>query len=183
MARTGKYTSLASRAAVPQDITKPDSGGTHGSDGGAVAGLGAPQIVSQIDVLNSVGANLTARSDTFTVRAYGEALDNAGNTIGKAWVEVIVQRTPFYVVPSSRGPGLEEANRRKLLYRPKTSAEGVAYDNDPVVEMYESVNSAGSLGGLPSDATTDEKNAWKVNRLLGRRFKTTNIRWLNANEI
>jgi hypothetical protein len=183
MTRNGKYSTAASRASVPQDIAKPDSGGTHASDGGAVAGLGAPQIVSQIDVLNSVGANLTARSDTFTVRAYGEALDNAGNTIGKAWIEVVVQRSPYYVMPSSRGPGLEEANRRKLLYRPKTSAEGIAYDNDPVVEMYESVNSAGTLGGLPSDATADEKSAWKINRLLGRRFKTTNIRWLNANEI
>ena len=149
----------------------------------AVAGLGAPQLVSQMDVLNSVGANLTARSDTFTVRAYGEALDNAGNSIGRAWVEVVVQRSPYYIASATRGPAYEEANRRKLLYRPTTPGEAITYDNDPIVEPYESVNSSGALGGLPSNATQIEKEGWVINRLLGRRFKTTNVRWLNANEI
>jgi hypothetical protein len=150
----------------------------------AVAGLGAPQLVSQMDVLNSVGANLTARSDTFTIRAFGEALDNAGNSIGRAWVEVVVQRSPNYIASATRGPAYEEANRRKLLYRPTTTAEAaITYDNDPIVEPYESVNSDDALGGLPGNATQIEKEGWVINRLLGRRFKTTNVRWLNANEI
>ena len=63
------------------------------SPASVTAGLGAPGIVTQMDVLNSVGPNLTARSDTFVVRAYGEAQDDAGNVIGKAWVEVVVQRS------------------------------------------------------------------------------------------
>ena len=149
---------------------------------GVTAGLGAPKVVTQMDILNSVGPNLTARSDTFTVRAYGEALDNAGNTIGRAWIEVVVQRTPYYVLPSSRGPGYEESTRRKLAYRPKKASdpEFAAYDNDPIVDMYESL---GSPANLPSNATQAEKDAWPVNRILGRRFKATSIRWLNSNEI
>jgi len=146
-----------------------------------VAGLGAPQVVTQMDVLNTVGPNLTARSDTFTVRAYGEALDNAGNTIGRAWIEVVVQRTAQLMLPSARGPAYEEANRRRSAYRVNGQFTK-DYDFIPMVDPYESVNSGGTLK-LPGNATTYEKENWHINRLLGRRFKATSIRWLNANEI
>ena len=146
------------------------------------AGLGAPQIVTQMDVLNSVGPNLTPRSDTFTVRAYGEALDNAGNTIGRAWVEVVVQRTPYFMAPSAKGPAYDETTRRKLAYRVNGTGT-LEYDTIPVVDPYESVNANGSLGGLPTGYSQTDKESWMINRHLGRRFKTTSIRWLNANEI
>ena len=142
-----------------------------------VAGLGAPQIVTQMDVLNTVGPNLTARSDTFTVRAYGEALDNAGNTIGRAWVEVVVQRTTQFMLPSARGASYEELNRRKPAYR-VNGALTLEYNNVPVVDLYES-----NFNRLPNNATDSDKDNWHINRLLGRRFKATSIRWLNANEI
>lgn len=148
----------------------------------ATAGLGAPQIVTQMDVLNSVGPNLTPRSDTFTVRAYGEALDSMGNTIGRAWVEVVVQRTPYFMSPSTKGPAYDEATRRKLSYRVNNTGT-LEYDTIPVVDPYESVNFNGSLGGLPTGYTQTDKDSWIINRHLGRRFKTTSIRWLNANEI
>ena len=132
-----------------------------------------------MDVLNTVGPNLTARSDTFTVRAYGEALDNAGNTIGRAWIEVVVQRTAQLMLPSSRGPGYDEATRRKSAYRVNSAKE---YDSLPMVDPYESLNAGGILK-LPANATPAEKDNWHINRILGRRFKATSIRWLNANEI
>ena len=144
-----------------------------------VAGLGAPQLVTQMDVLNTVGPNLTARSDTFTVRAYGEALDNAGNTIGRAWIEVVVQRTTQLMLPSARGAAYDELTRRKSAYRVNNANQ---YDVIPMVDPYESVYNGGTLK-LPSNATTYEKENWNINRLLGRRFKATSIRWLNANEI
>ncbi|MEI6794694.1 MAG: hypothetical protein WCL05_05595 [Verrucomicrobiota bacterium] len=164
MSRKGKYTTS------PYSVSD------------ATAGLGAPQIVTQMDVLNSVGPNLTPRSDTFTVRAYGEALDNAGNTIGRAWVEVVVQRTPFFMAPSTKGPAYDEATRRKLAYRVNNNGT-FEYDAVPVLDPYESVNANGSLGGLPSGYSATDKDSWILNRHLGRRFKTTSIRWLNANEI
>ena len=146
------------------------------------AGLGAPKVVTQLDLLNTVGPNLTARSDTFTVRAYGEALDNVGNTIGRAWVEVIVQRTTQFMLPSARGPAYEEMNRRKSAYR----VNGLftkEYDFIPMVDPYESNYVSGSTYRLPASATQYEKESWNINRLLGRRFKASSIRWLNPNEI
>jgi hypothetical protein len=146
------------------------------------AGLGAPKVVTQLDLLNTVGPNLTARSDTFTVRAYGEALDNVGNTIGRAWVEVIVQRTTQFMLPSARGPAYEEMNRRKSAYR----VNGLFtkdYDFIPMVDPYESNYVSGSTYRLPAGATQYEKESWNINRLLGRRFKASSIRWLNPNEI
>ena len=44
------------------------------------------------------------------------------------------------------------------------------------------MNSGGTLK-LPGNATPYEKENWNINRLLGRRFKASSIRWLNANEI
>jgi hypothetical protein len=152
------------------------------TDQKVTAGLGAPKVITQLDVLNTVGPNLAARSDTFTVRAYGEALDNAGNTIGRAWVEVIVQRTAQFMLPSARGPAYEEMNRRKSAYRVNGQFTK-DYDFIPMVDPYESNYVSGSTYRLPAGATQYEKESWNINRLLGRRFKASSIRWLNANEI
>lgn len=154
---------------------------TYSDDNNIIAGLGAPGIVSQIDVLNAIGPNLTARSDTFVVRAYGEALDNAGNPIGKAWVEVVVQRTTQYMVPSAKFPGYEEPTRRKLSYRNNTAA-GREYDTGPILDFYERNTAPNPPGATPAEKAALVEDQ-KVNRLFGRRFKATSLRWLGANEI
>jgi len=147
------------------------------------AGLGAPGIITQMDVLNSIGPNLTARSDTFVVRAYGEALDDAGNVIGKAWVEVVVQRTAEYVAMTvgQKYPDYVEPNRRKLAYRVNSSG-GKEYDKQVLPEMYER-----SPAPTPPLSTALEKTALlqeqRLNRILGRRFRPASLRWLTANEI
>jgi hypothetical protein len=154
-----------------------------GSNTSVIAGLGAPGIVTQMDVLNSIGPNLTARSDTFVVRAYGEALDDAGNVIGKAWVEVVVQRTTEYVanVVGQRYPDYVEPNRRRLAYRVNTPS-GKEYDRQVLPEMYER-----SPDPLPPSSNAQERTALlqeqRLNRILGRRFRPTALRWLAANEI
>jgi hypothetical protein len=152
------------------------------ADQSVTAGLGAPQVVTQMDVLNTVGPNLTPRSDTFTIRAYGEALDNAGNTIGRAWVEVVVQRGTQMMIPAARGPAYEEINRRRLSYRVNSSLTN-DYDFIPMLDPYESNFAGSGTYRLPANATATERDNWNINRLLGRRFKATSIRWLNANEI
>lgn len=59
---------------------------------------GIPGILSQRDLLQALGPVLTARSDTFIIRTYGEALNPAtGVTSGQAWLEAVVQRLPDYV--------------------------------------------------------------------------------------
>ena len=86
---------------------------SNGANGAAVAvaprsakAAFAPQYLTQADILSAVGGGLTARSDTFTIRTYGEVLDAVNSTTaapiitGRAWCEAVVQRLPDYVEPS-----------------------------------------------------------------------------------
>lgn len=58
---------------------------------------GAPGYLSQADLLAVLGNAATPRSDTFTIRGYGEARDGADNTIATAVCEAVVQRLPDYL--------------------------------------------------------------------------------------
>lgn len=59
-------------------------------------GEGAPGYITQADLLMSLAPRLTVRSDTYTVRAYGESKE--GNTVmATAYCEAVVQRFPEYV--------------------------------------------------------------------------------------
>lgn len=61
-----------------------------------------PGALSQPDLLAKFGSILTVRSDTFTVRFYGDALDLAtGKPLARAWGEATVQRVIEPVEPSS----------------------------------------------------------------------------------
>ncbi|WP_309386192.1 hypothetical protein [Cerasicoccus frondis] len=74
----------------------------------------APKYVTQADILSTIGSNLTARSDTFTIRACGEALDPiTSEVVSIAWCEAVVQRMPEYVINSDppEGPVSLEQNR------------------------------------------------------------------------
>ena len=55
---------------------------------------GVPGYVTQGDVLANVGAGLSARSDTFTIRAYGDVSGLTGTPEARAWCEAVVQRVP-----------------------------------------------------------------------------------------
>lgn len=62
---------------------------------------GSPGYLLQSDVLSAIGPSLAARSDTFTIRAYGDAYNPVTSTVqGRAWCEAVVQRLPDYVVTS-----------------------------------------------------------------------------------
>ena len=59
---------------------------------------GYPGYLLQGDVLSALGPTLTARSDTFTIRTYGDTLNPiTKDVIARAWCEAVVQRTPDYV--------------------------------------------------------------------------------------
>ncbi|WP_035613162.1 hypothetical protein [Haloferula sp. BvORR071] len=60
-------------------------------------GSGTPGDISQGDVLTAIGSFATVRSDTFKIRAYGEARDPDGKVTARAWCEAVVQRVPDYV--------------------------------------------------------------------------------------
>ncbi|MDF3056180.1 MAG: hypothetical protein K0R17_395 [Rariglobus sp.] len=63
---------------------------------------GFPGYMLQGDVLSALGPSLSARSDTFTIRTYGDATNPAtGEVTGRAWCEAVVQRLPDYVDPAA----------------------------------------------------------------------------------
>jgi hypothetical protein len=61
--------------------------------------IGAAGYLSQAALLTPMGSQITVRGDTFSIRAYGDARNAAGNIIAKAWCEAVIQRTPEYVDP------------------------------------------------------------------------------------
>ncbi|MFA6287442.1 MAG: hypothetical protein WC661_08660 [Opitutaceae bacterium] len=71
----------------------------------------APKYITQADILAKIGAGLSARSDTFTIRSYGETVNpalsptDAGYITGRAWCEAVVQRLPEYIEPQTATSG------------------------------------------------------------------------------
>ncbi len=60
---------------------------------------GAPSLVKQGDILTPIAPVLSARSDSFIIRAYGESQDSSGR-VARAWCEAVVERTRDYVDPT-----------------------------------------------------------------------------------
>ncbi|NBB79216.1 MAG: hypothetical protein GVY36_07170 [Verrucomicrobia bacterium] len=69
----------------------------EGLSAGAYSASGIPAFLSQADILQSIGPRLSARSDTFVVRAYGEVRDSFGEVTARSTCEAVVQRIPEYV--------------------------------------------------------------------------------------
>ncbi len=55
---------------------------------------GFPGHLLQGDILQALSPYMTARSDTFTIRSYGDAVDKDGKVVARAWCEATVQRLP-----------------------------------------------------------------------------------------
>ena len=76
------------------NIEDPRSGGTNR----AHLYQASPASLIQSDIMEVIGSALTTRSDTFTIRAYGDVSDRPGSntSLGSCWVEAVVQRTPEF---------------------------------------------------------------------------------------
>jgi hypothetical protein len=59
--------------------------------------VGIPGYLMQQDLVQAFSAVMTARSDTFVIRSYGESLGPSDQEPVKAWLETLVQRTPDYI--------------------------------------------------------------------------------------
>ncbi|PHX58349.1 MAG: hypothetical protein CK522_04625 [Opitutia bacterium] len=75
-------------------LTDPRSKGTNR----AHMHQASPASLMQSDILSVIGSALTTRSDTFTIRAYGDVSERPGSNVslGSCWVEAVVQRTPEF---------------------------------------------------------------------------------------
>ena len=59
----------------------------------------------QGDILGQLGSIMSARSDTFVIRTYGDNKNPVtGAILGRAWCEAVVQRLPNYMNASKDFP-------------------------------------------------------------------------------
>jgi hypothetical protein len=85
----------------------------------------APKFLTQADILSTIGPIISARSDTFLVRAYGETVNplltsaDAGYITGRAWCEAVVQRVPEYV--DGTDPALNSSDLKDALLPASTN--------------------------------------------------------------
>ena len=80
---------------------------------------GAPGYLLQSDILQQLAPALTARSDTFTIRVYGQATDSSGTrSLAEVWGEAVVQRMP--------DPVIREDDSVAAGLNPEQPAPGVA---------------------------------------------------------
>ncbi|HKK19093.1 MAG TPA: hypothetical protein VJ952_10475 [Opitutales bacterium] len=76
---------------------------------GSNQAAGFPGQLLQGDILQALAPFMTVRSDTFTIRAYGESISpHGGQTLAKAWCEATIQRYPDPAFPDPNLPLLEE---------------------------------------------------------------------------
>lgn len=123
---------------------------------------GLPGSITQANILLPIAPKLNARSDTFRITAYGEALDSNGNIIASATCEAVIQRFPEYVnhnndstISNSSTPDLNNKPWEEPMQNPL-----------PMVVLN------------PKTDTTFNK----VNQKLGRQFRVMSFRWLTEDE-
>ncbi|GAA5482187.1 hypothetical protein [Haloferula sargassicola] len=114
----GPYTELSrlSRNAGIDQLPRASLAGyefPEASVGESATGL--PGWTRQADILRPLAPILSARDDTFTVRAYGDARDAKGGVLATATCEAVVRRMPDFVDPADEADITdlpeEEANR------------------------------------------------------------------------
>ncbi|HTJ79359.1 MAG TPA: hypothetical protein VL357_10225 [Rariglobus sp.] len=131
-----------------------DAQKTHISNNRSV---GMPGWLTQADIFQSLGPVLSARSDTFVIRVYGETLDPLTSTDNnpvikaRAWCEATVQRYPDYVDSSD------------------TAA-------DIVQGSHDNAKSVMDTNGISTGLSP-------INQKFGRRYRIVSFRWLTANDI
>ncbi len=114
---------------------------------------GSPGYLMQSDVLTSIGSILRTRSDTFVVRAYGDAKDSKGKIVARAWCEATVQRMPDWVKNTQEIFKIQDPN-----YPDQSTS--------PIIKKWD-----------------DNPTFPAENKKYGRQMKLVSFRWLSADEI
>ncbi len=88
---------------------------------GGLRAKAVPGFLMQSDLLQALGPVLSARSDTFVVRAYGDTLGHSftaatDQPIARAWCEAVVQRLPDYVDPALNATDVPGDESISLLF-------------------------------------------------------------------
>ena len=102
---SGLNTDIANDAEAGDLISQADVANYNFTDSEAGTGAsyqGATGFLTQADILSVLGNTATARSDTFTVRAYGESRNSAGQVLVSTFCEAVVQRFPEWLDRADR---------------------------------------------------------------------------------
>ena len=139
--------------------------------GEKLAKAGVPGYVTQGDILSAIAPSLSARSDTFTIRAYGDVFGLNGTPEARAWCEAVVQRVPEFFDPQNDEESSEEDDVLDVVkfrenYRDSQNDEIAGRGEKYVLEKFE---------------RNDKLSA--VNKLFGRRYKIVSFRWLSQDEL
>ncbi|MBE6401357.1 MAG: hypothetical protein E7037_04930 [Verrucomicrobia bacterium] len=125
---------------------------------------GVPGYVTQGDILSNVGASFSARSDTFTIRAYGDISGITGTPEARAWCEAVVQRVPEF-------------------FNPQADENEEMIDSVKFLENYRERQSEGQPRNHVLEKWERNDKLSAVNALFGRRYKIISFRWLSQDEI
>lgn len=128
---------------------------------------GVPGYVTQGDIISNVGASFSARSDTFTIRAYGDIAGVSGNPEARAWCEAVVQRFPEFIDPQ------DDENDEMI--------DVIEFRENYRSKQNDTVSNRGDKYVLEKWSRNDDLSA--VNKLFGRRYKIISFRWLSQDEI
>jgi hypothetical protein len=145
---------------------------TNGATGAMMPGW-----LSQADVLTPLAPVISARSDTFRIRAYGEV--GPDNPEVKVWCEAIVQRIPEYIVDYAEGASEEGDPPHARPMEPYHDLnENGEYDSG---EPYTDYNWDESRGFIYDYGDEEMQNP--DNERFGRRFRIVRFRWLSKDEV
>lgn len=110
----------ADSASGPQPVNMaPTSAHLYDNSSGPQA-AGFPGFLSQADILQVIGPVLSARSDTFRIRTYGEVAPSNGQAPARAWCEAIVTRSIEPVENDDTfDPAMDDASFERVV-RPPT---------------------------------------------------------------
>ena len=102
LAKSGSNNPYSSLQALSNDASAMPIGGVSPEYQFADAAVGEsayglPGWPRQADILRPLAPILSARDDTFRIRAYGDARDSNNKVKARAWCEAVVQRTRDYV--------------------------------------------------------------------------------------
>jgi hypothetical protein len=150
-----------------------------GSEGGDKTMSHASGFLTQGDILQAIAPSLSARSDTFRIRFYGDSHSGSDRPArARAYGEAVVQRLPDYV---HAGDAAEA--------RPYIGSNAMPQDDLqrisplPLQEGLVLSLDGPRYNGSPIESVEVESNLHPVNASFGRRFKIISFRWLTEDEI
>lgn len=107
----------AARGLTAADLDPLAGKDSIGSEPAPARAVGAAGHLRQANILTALGSQISVRSDTFVVRAYGDSRDKSGNVLASAYCEAVVQRVPEFLDPSDSPEVTPVSDVNKLFGR------------------------------------------------------------------